>query len=128
MKNIVTRFFKNKKQASMMTKKEAILRSLMRKESQEIGAEIFGPIPKGHRREFFCLDDHTWVWHEEWTDEKGKNQILNTRYDIRPNEILKSQNNGGYQRLSIDEAKNFSKAVDKYINRVGKEIYNRQIV
>lgn len=112
----------------MMTKKEAILRSLMRKESQEIGAEIFGPIPKGHRREFFCLDDHTWVWHEEWTDEKGKNQILNTRYDIRPNEILKSQNNGGYQRLSIDEAKNFSKAVDKYINRVGKEIYNRQIV
>lgn len=128
MKNIVTRFFKKRKSTAMIGKREAVLRSLMRRESQEIGATLFGPVPEGHRREFFCLDEHTWVWHEEWVDEKGQYQVLNTRYDIRPTEIVKSQNNGSYQRLSIDEARNFSQAVEKYIDRVGKEIYKRQIV
>ena len=39
-------------------------RQLIELES-EIGRELFGPIPAGHQRDFFCLDAHTWVWHEE---------------------------------------------------------------
>ena len=30
----------------------------------EIGAELFGPVEKGRHREFFCLDEKTWIWHE----------------------------------------------------------------
>ena len=40
-------------------------RELIQLES-EIGAQLFGEIPKGHRREFFCLDEKTWIWYEEW--------------------------------------------------------------
>ena len=40
-------------------------RELLALES-EIGSELFGEVPKGHRREFFCLDEKTWMWHEEW--------------------------------------------------------------
>src|SRR5579884_2440980 len=59
-----------------------------------IGGEVFGPIPKGRRREFFCLDPRTWVWHEEWKDEHGKWRTMTTRYDVRPTGIVKSQSSG----------------------------------
>jgi hypothetical protein len=45
-------------------------RKLIRREAK-IGGTIFGPVPAGHRREFFCLDEHSWVWHEEWIDKAG---------------------------------------------------------
>ena len=41
----------------------------------EIGSQLFGPIPEGHRREFFCLDEKTWIWHEEWLDEIGRAHV-----------------------------------------------------
>jgi hypothetical protein len=47
-------------------------RELLQLES-EIGAKLFGEVPAGHRREFFCLDEKTWIWHEEWIDPKTKN-------------------------------------------------------
>jgi hypothetical protein len=33
-------------------------RELIQLES-EIGAKLFGPVPQGFRREFFCLDENT---------------------------------------------------------------------
>ena len=87
-----------------------------------LGGELFGPIPKGNRREFFCLDQHTWVWHEEWKDEHGKHQVMTTRYDVRPSGIVKSQGNSIYQALSDQEAKNFYAAVELYGQRVGAEL------
>ena len=45
--------------------KQLTERDLIRLES-EIGAQLFGPLPKGRRREFFCLDASTWIWHEEY--------------------------------------------------------------
>ena len=38
-------------------------RELLQLES-EIGSQLFGDIPKGHRRSFFNLDETTWIWHE----------------------------------------------------------------
>jgi len=87
-----------------------------------LGGELFGPIPDGVRREFFCLDERTWVWHEEWTNEQGKRQAITTRYDVRPDSILKSQGSHVYQALTDQEMQNFYKAVHLYEQRVGSEL------
>jgi hypothetical protein len=97
------------------------LRRLMRREAQ-IGGELFGALPNGHRREFFCLDKHTWVWHEEWTDEHGQKQIKTTRYDVKPNQILKSQN-GQYTKVGETEARRLHEAARLYRDRVKNEVY-----
>lgn len=94
-----------------------IERSLLRREA-EIGGELFGPVPEGRRREFFCLDKHTWIWYEEWVDKNGQRQNLTTRYDVRPNGVLKLQGGKVYQRLSLQEARNLYQTVELYRQRV----------
>lgn len=87
----------------------------------KIGGDLFGPIPTGNRREFFCLDEHTWVWHEEWTDKNGQRQYLMTRYDVRPNGVVKSQGHNSYQALTDEELRNFYRAVRLYGQKIGSE-------
>jgi len=87
-----------------------------------IGGEVFGPIPDGIRREFFCLDEHTWVWHEEWTDSNNKHQAITTRYDVRPGGVVKSQGGNSYQALSPHEAVNLYNAIHTYEQRVSGEL------
>ena len=117
--NIFTQFFKKTNSAE---RKQAILQDLMRRES-ELTKDIFGPVPAGRKREFFCLDEHTWIWYEEWTDESGQRRQVTTRYSVRQKEILKSQNGGPYHRLNIEEAGNFNKAVQTYHQRVKAHLY-----
>jgi len=100
----------------------AIKRELIRQEA-ELGAKLFGPVPRGHRRQFFCLDRHTWIWHEEWTDTAGKRHLVTTRYDIRPNGIFKAQDNQPYQLLSELETIHFCKAIKAYNKAVNAELY-----
>lgn len=104
-------------------REEELYRNLMRHEAR-IGGTLFGPIPAGHRREFFCLDEHTWIWHEEWNDQNGKRQIRTTRYDVRPQGVMKAQDGQPYRQLSEQEAQHLRAAVDQYEARVKKEIYN----
>lgn len=87
-------------------------------QSAKLGGTVFGPIPKGVRREFFCLDPHTWVWHEEWTDEKKVHHARTTRYDIRPHGIFKAQDGMQYQPVGREEAMNLYYAVDAYTKTV----------
>jgi len=91
-----------------------------------IGSQLFGPVPKNHRREFFCLDEHTWVWHEEWVDANGQHQAVTTRYDVRPSGIVKSQGNASYQALTPAELRNFKQAARTYTQRVDAE-YRRML-
>ena len=98
-----------------------LYRNLIRHEAR-IGGNVFGAVPAGHKREFFCLDEHTWVWHEEWRDESGQQHVRTTRYDVRPDGLLKSQN-GHYQRVNPQETTRFKQAVRLYINRVNSEMY-----
>ncbi|MGB4800768.1 MAG: hypothetical protein WBP03_04595 [Candidatus Saccharimonadales bacterium] len=90
-------------------------------EEAKVGGTVFGPIPKGVRREFFCLDERTWVWHEEW-DEKGKHYVRTTRYDVRPHGIFKAQDNQPYRPISREEAKRFLVAIQKYNDRIDNEL------
>jgi hypothetical protein len=118
---MLKRFVNNLTKQRMAEKEAELYRKLLRHEAQ-VGGELFGPIPKGGRREFFCLDRHTWVWHEEWIDENGQHQAKTTRYDIRPNGILKVQD-GHYTALSYEELCRLDDAIQLYVRRVNEEIY-----
>lgn len=100
-------------------RRNQIRNALIHREAR-IGGSLFGPVPKGHRREFFCLDRHTWVWHEEWKDTAGRQQVMTTRYEVRPNGVLKSQN-GTYQPLPLDEARNLYRAIALYGQKVDQD-------
>ncbi len=99
-------------------------RELIHLESQ-IGREIFGPVAKGHRREFFNTGPETWIWHEEWKDERGAQHQLTTRYDIRPDGIWKSQPGLRYESVQGEELANLRLAVQIYYERVMRELYKR---
>ena len=119
---IFANLFKQRDHATIEEKRTAISRNLMRREA-EIGGKLFGPVPKGVRREFFCLDPHTWVWHEEWTGKNGERKSRTTRYNIRSNAILKAQDGSGYHLVSLEEARHLKAAAEAYEKRVKQEIY-----
>lgn len=96
-------------------------RDLIREESA-IGAQLFGPVPAGHRREFFCLDEHTWIWYEEWSDQNGQHS-LTTRYDIRPNGVLKAQDGQPYQFVKGQELSNLTSAIVRYYQETTRQLY-----
>ena len=95
-------------------------------EEAKIGGAIFGPLPAGHRREFFCIDPTTWVWHEEWLDEQGERHIMTTRYDVRPTQVLKTQDGNRYQPLTRNEAIHLYRAAELYQKRVDR-FYAQQL-
>ncbi len=99
-----------------------LYRDLMRHEAS-IGGTVFGSVPEGRRREFFCLDEHTWVWHEEWTDKNGSRNVMTTRYDIRPTGVLKSQNGNHYQPVGDQESLRLLRAARLYYQKIREEIY-----
>jgi hypothetical protein len=120
MLNLFSGLLNSNRQAQ---RRAELYRELIRREAK-IGGELFGPIAKNGRREFFCLDEYTWVWHEEWTDQNGQHHAVTTRYDVRPNGVLKAQDGQPYHYVTKDEAKRFLKAVQMYNKRVHAEIYD----
>lgn len=99
-------------------------RDLLREESR-IGATLFGTVPKGHRREFFCLDESTWIWHEEWRDDKGVERQSTTRYEVHPNGILKVTEGPRYTFIEGEELDNLVAATKLYYEKVAREVYHR---
>jgi hypothetical protein len=113
-------FMKNYFQQKRDERRAEIYSALIHHEAKD-GGKLFGPIPAGHRREFFCLDERTWVWHEEWKDEKGEWHAVTTRYDVRPGGILKTQGNQPPQHMSRQELTNFYRAITLYGRQIGAE-------
>lgn len=103
-------------------KRTATTRELIRREAK-IGGQLFGPIPAGRERQFFCLDKHSWVWHEQWTDDGGQRQTLTTRYEVRRSGILKAQNDQPYHYVDPDEARNLIAAIRLYNQQVPRLVY-----
>lgn len=100
-------------------------RQLIKLES-EIGRTLFGEVPKGHSREFFCLDAETWVWYEQWLDKSGKPKSHTIRYEVHNQGIIKIQDNG-MNRSSLEgqELENLALATQTYQERVLRELYKR---
>lgn len=105
--------------------KQLTERELLQLES-EIGARLFGEVPKGHQREFFCLDEHTWIWYEEWTNpETKKREQMTTRYEINERGILKVLEGSRYSYIEGAELENLSMATQLYYEQVARNIYKR---
>ncbi|MDO4781073.1 MAG: hypothetical protein Q4A34_01615 [Candidatus Saccharibacteria bacterium] len=105
--------------------KQLTERELIQLESQ-IGATIFGDRPPHvARREFFNLDEDTWLWHEEVRHPNGRIEELTTRYEVQERGILKIQPNYHYSYLEGAELENFVLAVKEYYERVAREVYGR---
>lgn len=109
---------------SLSSPKAVTERELIQRES-EIGRELFGPVPDGHRREFFCLDEKTCVWYEEYKDEKGKMASHTTRYEIQGDKVLKAQDGAKYSYLEGAELKNLLTAISLYYDKVMRSVYSR---
>lgn len=97
-------------------------RELIQLESK-IGRELFGPVPKGHQREFFCLDETTCIWYEEYKDAEGKTVSATTRYEIQGDKILKAQHGARYSYLEGAELDNLLLAIGMYYERVMRGVY-----
>ncbi|MCA9334812.1 hypothetical protein KC953_01575 [Candidatus Saccharibacteria bacterium] len=102
-------------------------RELIQRES-EIGGHLFGAVPAGHHRQFFNVDPTTWVWYEEWVDDRGKHQTTTTRYEVHENGILKVQEGAHYYYIEGYELQNLVSAIRIYYERVTREIYRRDPV
>lgn len=113
------------KKAAPASRRGITERELIEREN-EIGSTLFGPIPKGHHREFFCLDRDTWVWHEKWRNEAGQWCEATTRYEVQSRGVMKIVNGGHYSYIEGQELVNFEKAVQLYHQRVMREVYHRE--
>lgn len=115
-------YLKVPKQAD--SKKLRSERELIQAESK-IGREIFGEIPKGHQREFFCLDETTCIWYEEFKNAEGKTESITTRYEIQGDRVMKVQGGSRYSYLEGDELNNLLTAIHMYYERVMRGVYGR---
>jgi hypothetical protein len=113
----------------LFTRKKRLLKDLSDRElialESEVGGQLFGPVQKGGRREFFNLDPKTWIWHEEWLDEAGKKQQSTIRYEVDGKGVLKISEGARYDYLEGDELNNLTIAIQMYYERVMREIYKR---
>ncbi len=94
------------------------------KTEAKAGGYLFGQVPRGIQREFYCLDEQNWVWRERWLDMDGQVQVHTTEYLIKQDGIFKSENKADYQRVSKDEAESLYDAAKAYEQTIGQEIYN----
>lgn len=88
-----------------------------------LGSTIFGPVPAGHRREFFHDQENIWIWFESWRDETDHPRQLTVRYEVRPSGIYKKISAGSYFKLAGDELENFRRATHAYLHIVKKYLY-----
>ncbi len=119
--DVSTDWLKMPKKRALKTLTE---RELLTLES-EVGAQLFGPVLPGHRREFFCLDEHTWIWHEEWLDADKKLTTSTVRYEVSDHGVLKVQEGARYSYLEGEELRNFGIAIRMYYEQVVRQVYRR---
>ena len=101
------------------------VRELMQAES-EIGARLFGPIPYGHQRSFFNVNETTWIWYESWKDPITREEhSLTTKYEITPEKIIKTQGQAKYEEVVGEEFENLIVAIDLYYEAVCRGLYKK---
>lgn len=88
-----------------------------------LGSTIFGPVPAGHRREFFHDQENIWIWFESWHDATDHPRQLTVRYEVRPSGVYKKISAGAYFKLAGDELENFRRATHAYLHLVKKYLY-----
>ncbi len=90
-----------------------------------LGASLFGPIPAGHRREFFRYRHNIWIYHENWRDQKNKRKEMTITYSVRENGVYKCPLGGDYVKIKGAELENFKKATRAYLKLVKSQLYHK---
>ena len=80
-----------------------------------LGRTIFGAIPEGYSREFFCYRKNVWLWYEDG---------LTIRYEVRPDGVFKKVAGGHYQKIAGQELTNFRQATLRYLKLVKTHLYD----
>ncbi len=80
-----------------------------------IGRNIFGAIPEGATREFFCHKKNVWLWYENGST---------IRYEVRPQGVYKKIADAKYQKISGQELENFRQATKNYLKLVKERLYS----
>ncbi len=96
-------------------RRKAVERNLINAESA-LGRTLFGIIPAGGTREFFCLKKNVWVWYENG---------MTIRYEVRENGVFKKVDDGGYTKVTGEELEHFTAATKAYLQLVKTRIYNK---
>ena len=109
---------------SFVPAKKLTERDLINLESR-VGSQVFGPVPTGHRREFFNMNKGTWIWHEAWMDTDGKERSMTIRYNVTSKGVVKVQARNKLTYIVGDELDNFYNAVKEYLRQVSVHVYHR---
>lgn len=127
------RFFKKtQKIAQQASEKVTITARQMRRRpsraelinaESKLGSTIFGPVPAGHRREFFHDRENVWIWHEDWLDHEHHARQLTVRYEVRPSGVYKKISAGKYVQLKGAELENFRQATKVYLHIIKQKLY-----
>jgi hypothetical protein len=104
-------------------KRHQLHRELICREAT-IGGQLFGPVAQGVRREFVCVNKHTWLWHEEWVSQGGVIHSRTTLYDVREDGVYKMQDDDAHVPVSSQEAKHLRAAALLYHQQVITLLYN----
>ena len=89
-----------------------------------LGRTLFGPIPAGHRREFFHDRENIWIWHEDWVEANQESHQITVRYEVRPTGVYKKLAAGKYTTLEGDELENFRRAAHAYLYIIKRNLYH----
>lgn len=102
-------------------RQDKLRKSILRHEAR-VGGRLFGPVPKGTTRQFFCLDEYTWIWYEAWA-EGGRRKSKITRYKVGNTGIVKSQDGQSDKLISKEETRRLVNAARNYQKQVELEVY-----
>lgn len=89
-----------------------------------LGRTLFGPIPAGHRREFFHDRGNVWIWYEGWTEPGREPHQITIRYEVRPTGVYKKLAAGNYVELAGGELENFRRAAHAYLYLIKRNLYH----
>ncbi len=89
-----------------------------------LGSILFGPVPAGHRREFFHDRENVWIWHEGWYDQNAHHRQQTIRYEVRASGVYKKISAGNYRKLEGIELENFRQATHAYLKIIKTYLYN----
>lgn len=89
-----------------------------------LGRTLFGPIPTGHRREFFHDRGNVWIWHEGWAEPGREPHQMTIRYEVRPTGVFKKLSAGSYVALEGIELENFRRAAHAYLYLIKRNLYH----
>lgn len=105
--------------------RQKLEKQLIQTESQ-IGGAIFGQVPAGVKRDFFCIDERTWVWSDSWTEQDGTIGGFQIKYELQDGEkVLKFVDGQARGYIKGQELDNLLTAINTYHDRVLSQLYNQ---